>query len=148
MEKNKENKENKPEQKFSFNDRTKILSVVTTNQDEHCTKNYTDDFNEKQIKQLHKAMTQDKSRLETNIQSFEKSVEENKETIEKSKIKLTDNQVKLKEDLLVLQQYKPIDDAEVIKKRTEEQLINLVDQLKEKKKIINEIETKCKGVLK
>ena len=141
-------KQNKPNQRFSFNDRTKTLSVVTTNEDEHCTKNYTDEFNEKQIKELHKAMKLDKTRLETNIQSFEKSIEENKEKIEKSKIKLTESQVKLKEDLLVLQQYKPIDDCVVTKKRTEEQLVNLVEQLKEKKKIINEIETKCKGVLK
>lgn len=145
---NKQIKENKPEQKFSFNDRTKVLSVVTTNEDKHCTKNYADDFNEKQIKELHKAMTTDKSRLEKNIQTFEKSVEESKEKIEKSEIKLTDSQKQLKEDLLVLQQYKPIDDAEVIKTRTEEQLINLNEQLVDKKKIINEIETKCKGVLK
>lgn len=139
---------NKPEQKFQFNDRTRILSVTTKNQDEHCTKNYQDDFNEKQTIELHKAMIQDKSRLEKNIQTFEKSVEESKEKIEKSKIKLTDSQVKLKEDLLVLQQYKPIDDCVVIKKRTEEQLVTLKEQLVEKKKIINEIETKCKGVLK
>jgi len=143
-----ENKENKPEQKFSFNDRTKVLSVVTTNEDKHCTKVYTDEFDEKQIKELYKAMTSDKSRLEKNIQTFEKSVEENKEKIEKSEIKLTKEQIKLKEDILVLQQYKPIDDAIVLNKRTEEQLINLNEQLVEKKKIINEIETKCKGVLK
>lgn len=139
---------NKPDQNFSFNDRTKTLSVVTTNQDEHCTKNYQDYFNEKQIKELHKAMTEDKSRLEKNIQTFEKSVEENKAKIENSKIKLTKEQIKLKEDLLLLQSYKPIDDATVIKKRTEEQLVNLNEQLIEKKKIINEITTKCKGVLK
>lgn len=140
--------ENKINQKFQFNDRTKVLSVVTTNESESCTKNYTDDFNEKQTIELHKAMKQDKSRLEKNIQTFEKSVEENTEKIKNSKIKLTDSQKQLKEDLKVLQEYKPIDDATVMKKRTEEQLVNLKEQLVEKKKIINEIETKCKGVLK
>lgn len=138
--------ENKPNQKFSFNDRIKTLSVITTNKDKHCTKNYQDDFNEEQTIELHKAMTNDKSRLEKNIQTFEKSIEESSEKIEKSDIKLTESQVKLKEDLLVLQQYKPIDDAEVIKKRTEEQLVTLKEQLIEKKKIINEIQTKCKGI--
>lgn len=142
-----ENKQEiKIDQKFIFNDRNKTLSVVTTNESEDCTKNYTDNFNEEQIVKLHKGMKNDKNLMETNIQAIEKQISELSDTINKSKIKLSKEQKDLMKNLKVLQEYKPIEDAKTRKVQSEDTLKGLIEQLVSKKKIINEIETKCKGL--
>ena len=133
-------------QKFLFNDRTKTLSVITLRETEGCSMNYADEFNEKQIIELYKSMVKDKDKMEMNIQMVEKDIDNYKEQINNNKIVLTDKQIELKENLLLLQKYKPIDDAVVREKESKDMIKGLNEQLKEKRKIINEIRTKCKGL--
>ncbi len=143
---NKKVEEQKIDQTFQFDDKRRVLKVTTKGDNNGVIKNYIDEFSEDKIKEMHKEMVNSKNNMEKNIQTFEKSIEAHQESIDNNKLELNDRQKTLKEDLQVLTDYKPIADAIVMKERTEGNIKSLKEQLKEKNKIINEIETKCKGV--
>lgn len=132
------------EQKFEFNERTKELTVTTERDTNKVKQLYKDTFSEPRIRELYRDMKKAKSDTEQMIQNFKKQIEDLNETEKHSKIKLTDSQKQLIEDLKIIKRYEPIENGKTKNKQLNEQLEVLNKELKDKKRIINQLRTTCK----
>lgn len=132
------------EQKFEFNERTKELTVTTERDTNKVKQLYKDTFSEPRIRELYRDMKKAKSDTEQMIQNFKKQIEDLNETEKHSKIKLTDSQKQLIEDLKIIKRYEPIENGKTKKKQLNDQLEVLNKELKDKKRIINQLRTTCK----
>lgn len=142
-----EEKDIQMDQKFSYDERRKILKSVVTKKNNNIDSTYTDVFNEEGIKNLFNNVSNDKKRIQNQINQIEKLISENKDKIDSYKKvlpELSESQKKLIEDIKAISQYDNMDKLEEQIKHQKNNIDELKKNLKKSNEIINELKTKVK----